>query len=166
MFSVVPLNKSTMLSLHYIHTPTIPAIWRSFIQSLCDRASCSLWKQTHIGRQRIWEWKWKFQHTHSSQMNPQNPPCFQWWKHLLWSPTPHSTATSQSHCKPVWCQLSFSTSDDEESSVVDIPSTYSTVAPQNPMCFAQQPHSKSIYTICDDLEQDKEEGGFPNSITR
>ena len=29
------------------------------------------------------------------------------------------------------------------------------------MGFAQQPHSKSIYTICDDLEEDEEEEDFP-----
>ena len=29
------------------------------------------------------------------------------------------------------------------------------------MGFEQQPHSKSIYTICDDLEEDKEEENFP-----
>ena len=26
----------------------------------------------------------KFQHTHSPQMYSQNPPCIQWWQHLLW----------------------------------------------------------------------------------
>ena len=31
---------------------------------------------------------------------------------------------------------------------------------QNPMGFAQQPFSKSIYTICDDLEEDVEEDDF------
>ena len=70
---------------------------------------------------------------------------------------PHSTATSQSHHKPVWCQLSFSTSDDEESTTVDIPSDYSTAPPQNPMGFAQQPHYKPYYTMCDDLEVGEEE---------
>ena len=35
-----------------------------------------------------------------------------------------------------------------------IPSTYSTLPPYNPMGFAQQPLSKSIYTICDDLEEE------------
>ena len=50
--------------------------------------------------------------------------------------TPCSTATSQSNCKPVQCQLSFSTSDDEESSAVDITPTYSTAPWQNPMGFA------------------------------
>ena len=47
-----------------------------------------------------------------------------------------TTAASQSHCKPVCCMLSFSSSDDEESSTVDIPSNYSTLPPQNLMGFA------------------------------
>ena len=46
--------------------------------------------------------------------------------------TPHSMGTSQSHCKPVQCQLSFSTSDDEESAAVNISPTYSTTPLQNP----------------------------------
>ena len=74
--------------------------------------------------------------------------------------TPRSTATSQSHLKPVLCWLSFSTSDDKESSMVDIPSTYSTAPLQNPMGFTQQPPSKSIFTMCDDLEKDEEEEDF------
>ena len=48
-----------------------------------------------------------------------------------------STSTSQSHHKPVWCQLSFSTSHDEENLTVDIASTYVTMPPQNPMGFPQ-----------------------------
>ena len=71
--------------------------------------------------------------------------------------TPCTTATTQPCHKPVHCWLSFSSSDHEESSAVDIPSNYSTLPPQNPMGFAQQPLSKSIYTRCDDLEEDEEE---------
>ena len=51
--------------------------------------------------------------------------------------TPCTTATSQSHCKPVCQQLSFTSSDNEESSAVHIPSNYSTLPPQHPMDFAQ-----------------------------
>ena len=96
--------------------------------------------------------------------------------HLRWTPrlhhvssddkisfepsTPHSTATSQSHQNPVHCQLSFSSSDEEESSTVDIPSTYSAAPPQNSMGFAQQPSSRSIFTMCDDLAEDEEEEDF------
>ena len=69
--------------------------------------------------------------------------------------TPCSTATSQSHCKPVHCWLSFNSSEDEESSAVDISPTYSTTSPQNPTGLAQQADSKCIYTICDDPEEDK-----------
>ena len=74
--------------------------------------------------------------------------------------TPCSTGTSQWHHKPVQCWLSFSSSDDEDSSAVDITPTYSTTPPQNPLGFAQQPHSKPIYTMCDDLEVDREEEDF------
>ena len=82
-------------------------------------------------------------------------------EHISFDPsTPHSTVTSQSHCMPVQCQLSFSTSDNGDSSVVNILSTYSTATPQNPMGFAQQPPSKSIFTMCDDLEEDEEEEDF------
>ena len=82
-------------------------------------------------------------------------------KHISFDPsTPCSTATSQSHHKPVQCQLSFSISDEEESSAVNISSTYSTTPPQNPMAFARQPPSKSIFTMCVDLEEDEEEEDF------
>ena len=74
--------------------------------------------------------------------------------------TPHSTATSQSHHKPVCHWLSFSSSAEEESTAVDIPSTYSTTLPQNPMGFPQQLPSKSIFTMCDDLAEDEEEEDF------
>ena len=74
--------------------------------------------------------------------------------------TLQTTATSQALHKPVCCQLSFSSSDDEESSAVDIPSPYSTTLSQNPMGSVQQPLSKSLYTICDDLKEDKEEDDF------
>ena len=67
--------------------------------------------------------------------------------------TPCITATSQSCHKPVHCQLSFSSSDNEERSTVDIPSPYSTSPLQNPMESAHQPLFKPIYTICDDLEE-------------
>ena len=67
--------------------------------------------------------------------------------------TLHSIVTSQSHHKPVHHWLSFNSSEDEESSAVDI-------SPQNLLDLAQQPDSKCIYTICDDLEEDKEEEDF------
>ena len=74
--------------------------------------------------------------------------------------TPHSTGTSQSHHKPIQCQLSSSTSIDEDSSTDDIPTTYSNILPQNLLGFAQQTHYKPIYTVCDDLEEDEEEEDF------
>ena len=92
-------------------------------------------------------------------MYSQNPPCFQWWQHLLWPITPHSMGTSQSNCKPVWWWLSFSTSDNKESATVHIfPScSTSSMPPQNPLGFAQQTCYKPIYTMCDDLEEDEED---------
>ena len=53
--------------------------------------------------------------------------------------------------------LSFSSSDNEDSSTVYIPSLYSTLPPHSPMGFAQQPLPKSIYTICDDLVEEEED---------
>ena len=69
--------------------------------------------------------------------------------------TPYSTATSQSHHKPVCHWLSFNNSEGEERSTVDISPTYSTMLPQNLPDLAQQPDSKCIYTICDVLEEDE-----------
>ena len=74
--------------------------------------------------------------------------------------TPHSTGTSQSHCKPVHCQLSFTNSEDKENPAVDISPPYNTASPQNLPDLAQQQDSKSIYTMCDDLEVDEEEEYF------
>ena len=80
--------------------------------------------------------------------------------HISFDPsTPCSTAISQSHHKPVCCQLSFSSSGNEECSAIDIPSTYSTV-PQNPMGFVLQLPPMSILTMCGDLKEDEEEEDF------
>ena len=59
--------------------------------------------------------------------------------------TPHSKGSSQSHCKPVQCQLTFSSSDDEDTLTVDNPSASSIAPLQNPIDFLQQPHSKLHY---------------------
>ena len=75
-----------------------------------------------------------------------------------------SMHTSQSHCKPVWHQLTFSISDDEDTSTVDNPLPSSSVPLQNPMDFLQQPHSKCTLTICDDLDEEEED--FQNSSIR
>ena len=71
--------------------------------------------------------------------------------------TPCSRGTNQSHCKPVQCWLSFNTCDDEDISADDIPPTGSTTPPQNLLGFAQLTHYKPIYTMCADLEEDKED---------
>ena len=44
--------------------------------------------------------------------------------------------------------------------MVNISSTYSNAPPENPMGFAQQLPSKSIFTMHDDLKEDKEEEDF------
>ena len=74
---------------------------------------------------------------------------------------PHSMSTSQSHCKPsVQHQLTFSTSDDEDSSAVDIPLPSSMVTLQNPIDFPLQPPSKCTLIIHDDLLDEEEEEDF------
>ena len=75
--------------------------------------------------------------------------------------TPHSTGTSQSHCKLVWHQLTFSSSDDEDTLTVDSPSPSSIAPLQNPIDFLQQPCSTCILAICDDLDSEEEEEDFP-----
>ena len=70
-----------------------------------------------------------------------------------------SMGTHKSHHKPVWCHLSFSSSDNKDIFTVDIPSTYSTAPPKNPIDFPQQPHFKWTLTIHDDLD-DEEEDNF------
>ena len=73
-------------------------------------------------------------------------------------PTLHSTGISQPCHKPVQCQLSFSSSDDEDISTVDIPSPSSTEPLQNPKVFPQ--HSKCTLTIHEDLDDNEEEEYF------
>ena len=70
---------------------------------------------------------------------------------------PCSMGTSKPCCKPVWHSLSFSSSDDENISMVDIPSPSSSVLLQNPVHFPQQPHSRCTLTICADQDDDEEE---------
>ena len=80
---------------------------------------------------------------------------------ISFDPTcPCSMGTSQLCHKPVWCHVTFSTLDDEDISTVDIPLPSSTVPPQNPMDFPQQPHSKCTLTICEGLDNGEEEEDF------
>ena len=74
--------------------------------------------------------------------------------------TPCSTGTSQSHHKPVRHQLTFSSSNDEDTLTVDNPLPASIATLQNPVDFLQQPPSKCTLPICDDLDDDKEEEDF------
>ena len=158
MFSVVPLNKSTMLSFT-LHPCTYYASnlkFNSFASwpDLMQPLKANLHYKTKDMRVEVkiptyptpLIWTPRIHHVSSDDNISFDPS------------TLHSTATKQSHCKPVQCQLSFSSSDNEESSADDI--TFNYCAPQNPMGFAQQPHSKSIYITCDDLEEDEEEEDF------
>ena len=74
--------------------------------------------------------------------------------------TPYSTGVNQSHCKPVQLWLTFSSSDDEDTLVVDSPSPSSIAALQNPVVFLQQPLSKCALPTCDDLDGEEEEEDF------
>ena len=71
--------------------------------------------------------------------------------------TPCSTGSSQSHCKPVWHLLTFSSSDDEDTFTVDNPLPSSIAPLQNPIDLLPQLNSKCTLTICDDLDDDEEE---------
>ena len=70
--------------------------------------------------------------------------------------TPCTTASNQPNHKPVHWWLSFSSSDNEDISSLHSSSHTSTSLPLNSMGFAKSP-TKSIYTICDDLEEEEEE---------
>ena len=69
--------------------------------------------------------------------------------------TPHSTGISQSHCKPVQCKLTFSSSDDEDTLTVDNSLPSSIALLQNPIDFHQQPSSKCTLPIYENLDDDE-----------
>ena len=71
---------------------------------------------------------------------------------------PCTTATSQSHCKPVCHQLSFSSSEEEEenSAVHNLPNC-STLSMQNLMGFMWQSIYRPIYPIHDDPKEEEED---------
>ena len=72
--------------------------------------------------------------------------------------TPCNTGTSQSHCNPVQCQLTFSSSsDDEDTLTIDYPSPSSITRLQKPINFLQQPPSKCTLPTCDDLHEEAAE---------
>ena len=74
------------------------------------------------------------------------------------TPPLHTAPVPASHTTSLFnASYPFSTSDDEESTTVNISPNCNTTPPQNPLGFAQQTHYKPIYTVCDDLEVDKEE---------
>ena len=154
IFSIVPLNKSTMHSF-ILHSCTFyasklkrfyfVALWQCLMKPL---KANSHWKMKDMRvAVEILTYPLLSDIHHISSDDNISFDCT----------TPHSTGTSQSHHKPIQCQLSFSTSDDEDSSADDIPPTYSTTPPENPLGFVQQTCYKPIYTMCDDLEEDKED---------
>ena len=67
--------------------------------------------------------------------------------------TPHIMHTNKSHHKAIWCHLTFSSSDEEDTLPVNN-SLPPNVAP------LQKPHSKYTIPICDDLDDDKIEEDF------
>ena len=139
--------------MQLLHQQSEEVLFSCFVTTL----NTAFWKLPHIGRWRIWEWKWNF-----NIPTPLRCTCRFFHvssdDNISFDPiTPCSMGTSQSHYKPVRCQLSFSTSDDEEILTVDITSTSSTTPPQHPMGFAQQPHFKCILTLYDDLGEEKQE---------
>ena len=71
--------------------------------------------------------------------------------------TPPSTGVKQSHHKPVRCWLILSSSDDEGTLTANSPSPSSIAPLQNPVVFLQQPPSKCILPICDDLDEEEED---------
>ena len=60
--------------------------------------------------------------------------------------------------------LSFSSSDGEDISTIDIPSPSNTVPMQNSIVFPQQPHSKCTLTVYDDQADEKEEDFQTDSL--
>ena len=156
MFSVAPLNKSTTLSFtlppctYYasnLRKFYLVTSWPHLMQHLREN---SPWKtkdmrvEVEISTYPFLSDELPRIHHVSSNENISFGPS-----------TPCTTATSQSHHKPVYCGLSFCSSDNDESSPV-----HSTMPPQNPMDFSQQWLTTSIPTICDDLKEDKEEEDF------
>ena len=74
--------------------------------------------------------------------------------------TPCSTGDGQSHYKPVRCQLTFISSNDDDTFTADSPLPSSIAPLQNPVVFLQQPPSKCTLPICDDLDDEEEEEDF------
>ena len=82
-------------------------------------------------------------------------------KHLLRTLLLHAAQLPASHITSLYDASYHSVAlMMKTGSAVDITLNCSTLPPQNPMGFAQQPLSKFIYTICDDLEEDVEEEDF------
>ena len=74
--------------------------------------------------------------------------------------TPHSTGTRQSHYRPGWQCLTFSSSKDEDTPTDEIPSPASTAPLQNHVDTLQHPTSKSTLKTYVNLEEEEEEEDF------
>ena len=155
MFSVAPLNKSAMHSFipHLLYQQSEEVLFGHFVTTLNAAFESKLTLEDEgyeIGSENFniptpLRCTGRIHHVSSDDNISFDPT------------TPCSTGTSKSCYKPVQHQLSFSSSDDEDISTVDIPSLSSTVSMQNPVVFPQQLHSKCTLTIWDDLDDEEEE---------
>ena len=71
--------------------------------------------------------------------------------------TPCSTGTRQSHCRPVWWHLTFSSSRDEDTPTDEIPLPASTAPLQNHIDTLQHPSSKCTLNAYVKLEEEEDE---------
>ena len=76
--------------------------------------------------------------------------------------TPHSTGTTESHCRPVHRCLTFSSSEEDDDTPADeIPSPDSIPPMQYHLDTFQQPSSKYTLNMYVTLEEEEEEEDFP-----
>ena len=161
MFSVTPLNKFTMpsfilWSMHLLHQQSDEVLFGCFMTTLnaAFESKLALEDKGYESDSKNFNIPTPLRHTArvhhvSSDENISFDPA-----------TPCSMCTSQSYCTPVWHWLTFSTSDDEDSSTVDIPSPSHTASLQRPIDSSWQPHSKCVHTIYNDLDVEEGEEDF------
>ena len=151
MFSVVPLNKSTMLSfilhLHiYCTRGQMKFLFSCFVTTLNAAFESKLTLENEGYKSGSENFNIPTSLRRTSKIYHVSSPA-----------RPCSTGTRQSHQKPVQHWLTFSSSDDEDTLTVDNPLPSSIAPLQNPMGFLQQPPSKCTLPICDDLDEEEEE---------